>query len=66
MFRPKILRSDVLNAIDRIMVSYESELVSDIGNDKRSECVGAIEALEKLKRELDMHMMISEYRRSLK
>lgn len=66
MFRPKILRSDVLNAIDRIMVSYESELVNDLKDEKRAECIGAIKALEKLKRELDMTKMISEYRRSLR
>ena len=33
--------------------------------EKRAECIGAIKALDKLKRELDMREMKSEYRRSL-
>lgn len=66
MSEPKYTREEILEAIDRLLISYEEDLSEYPDGIKQHEARGAIKALERLQRDLDMPKMISKYRRSLK
>ena len=66
MSEPKYTREEILEAIDRLLISYEEDLSEYPDEIKQHEARGAIKALERLQRDLDMPKMISKYRRSLK
>ena len=66
MFEAKISRKEVLNIIDFLMDYYSKDLekaLVDKEDKKQYESQGAIKALQKLKHELDMEMILSPYRR---
>ena len=64
--KDKILKKDVLIAIDHLMDKYGSNLDPNGNEVKLAENIGAIKALEKLKRDLGMAKMVSGEKKSLK
>ena len=64
--KDKILKKDVLIAIDNLMDKYGSNLDPNGNEVKLAENIGAIKALEKLKRDLGMAKMVSGEKKSLK
>ena len=62
MFEPKLKRSEVLDAIDKLMIEYEEKLEIELDDAKREKYIEAHKALEKVELELGIGKMLSSYR----